>query len=289
MEMAISPDFKKFLETNIENLNPEFVYHYTDIDVLLSILEKGELWLTDRNYMNDVYDESYIKDIINKYTHSINSNILTDGATFDDRGYQNKKDSYMFSTSIKRDVVNQWLCYGNGSVCIEFKRNELDEYINEFATERQGNKLGFAYRDDFLSYPISYDEEIVEKFKLFLKEKYGNDSSKSGDKNIDTLQETIYAHYDLRAICGFIKQKEFAAEEEYRFLLLSNQKPCFRTRNGRLIPFIKVRGKDSRLPIKSIIIGPKGHNEYTQNAVRRLLIKHCYSEVGIEQTRISLR
>jgi hypothetical protein len=103
MELSISPEFQVFLEKNIKNLKqePEFVYHYTDIDASLEIIKNNELWLTDRNYLNDVYDESYIKDIIDEFLPSLNSNFLTEGATLDDGGYQNPKKSYIFSTSIK--------------------------------------------------------------------------------------------------------------------------------------------------------------------------------------------
>jgi hypothetical protein len=290
MELSISPEFQEFLENNIKNskTEPEFVYHYTDMDAFLGIIQNNELWLTDRNYMNDVYDESYAKGIFDKYIRTLNSNILSDGATFDDRGYQNIKKSYIFSTSIKKDVANQWLCYGNGAVCIEFRKNELNEFVTKFAAKRPGGLLGFAYKDDFLSSPVFYEEETVEKFKVFLKDKYGNDYAKRLDKNIDSLQEEIYANYHYHAICGFIKQKGFAAEEEYRFLVLSNQAPCFRTKNSRLIPFIKVKLCKEKLPIKTIILGPKNHDELIKNTVEELLKKHHYS-FSIEQSSLSLR
>jgi hypothetical protein len=141
-----------------------------------------------------------------------------------------------------------------------------------------------------LEYPISYREETVEKIKIFLKERYGNDHAKFFDKNADPQQEKIYAYHDYHVICGFIKQKAFAAEEEYRFLVLSNQKSCFRTKNGRLIPYIKVKNKDnSRLPIRTIIIGPKNRDECTKSAFEGLLRNHGYSNFGIELSSLSLR
>jgi hypothetical protein len=292
--MSSSPELKEFLEKNLDNSNYTSVYHYTDIDALLGIIENNELWFTNRNYMNDVYDEKYAKCIFDKFLRSINSNTLAEGSALDDKLYQNTRNSYIFSTSTEKDLANQWLCYGNGSVCIEFNKNELEKLIAEFTAERTGNQLGIDYRDDFLSSHISYvgaGDEKVENIKIFLKEKYCNDSSKSGDKNTGSQQEIIYAHYDWQAICGFIKQKAFAAEKEFRFLLLSNQKPSFRIRNGRLIPFLKVKSKDknSILPITSIVIGPKNHDEYLRNTFRKLLENNGYGNFGIEQSSLSLR
>jgi hypothetical protein len=62
MNMSISLEFKEFLEKNIEDSNPEFVYHYTDIDAFLGMIENNELWLTDMNHMKKVF-------LMNIYVH----------------------------------------------------------------------------------------------------------------------------------------------------------------------------------------------------------------------------
>jgi len=40
------------------------IYHYTTVKAFCSIIEKNKLWLSERNCMNDVFDENYIKDIV---------------------------------------------------------------------------------------------------------------------------------------------------------------------------------------------------------------------------------
>jgi hypothetical protein len=40
------------------------VYHYTTLDALISIIDKNEFWLSERNCMNDMNDENYIKNIV---------------------------------------------------------------------------------------------------------------------------------------------------------------------------------------------------------------------------------
>jgi hypothetical protein len=218
-----------------------------------------------------------------------------------------QEDSYIFSTSTESDVANQWLCYGNGSVCIEFKRDELEEFINEFASEhrpddevfyyeefaseQQLDGEAFYYEDNFLSFPVFYNEEIIGKIKKFLQEKYGDDRFRSMGENSfpNFFDEFTQANYDYHLLYGFAKQKGFSSEKEYRFLVLSNRKPCFRTRNGQLTPFIKVKDNNGKLPIKSIIIGPKNHDKYTKNAFEKLVKSYGYGYVEIKQSSLFLR
>jgi hypothetical protein len=290
MKLPISSEFQELLEKNMDNSKPEFVYHYTDMDALLGVLENGELWLTDRNYMDDVYDEEYIKDVSDKLLDLPNNGMLKSVISMSYGVTYSPKDSYIFSASTERDVANQWLCYGNGSVCIEFRRNKLEEFIAEFAPEHQWNNFG-AYYDDFLAFPVFYDEEIIKKIKDFLQEKYADGSFKNIDENsdVDILEKYVEANYDYHLLYGFTKPRAFSAEKEYRFLVLSNQKPCFRTRNDQLIPFVKVKHNEKRLPITSITIGPKNHDEHTKNALEKLLKSHGYDHVEIRQSSLFLR
>jgi hypothetical protein len=294
MKLSISSEFQEFLDKNMANSKPEFVYHYTDMDALLSILEKGELWLTDRNYMNDVYDEMYIKGISDKLLDLPNNSMLKSSFTMNDGVNYYPKDSYVFSASTESDAANQWLCYGNGSVCIELKRNELEKFIDEFTSEHRRNNYGFYYEDDFLSFPVFYDEKIITEIKEFFVKKYGDDTFTNMDKNNTGgfLEKYVQAYYDYHLLYGFTKQKVFSAEKEYRFLILSNRKPCFRVKNGRLIPFIKVKEdkhNKRKLPINSIMIGPKNHDKYTQNILKKLLINNGYGDVAINESGLFLR
>jgi hypothetical protein len=291
VKLSISSEFQELLEKNMDNSKPEFVYHYTDMDALLGILENDESWLTNRNYMNDVYDEEYIKGVSDEFLGLPNNGMLKDSFTMDDGMINYPKDSYIFYTSTESDAANQWMCYGNGSVCIEFKRNKLEEFLAEFASKHREDDDGFHYEDDFLSFPVLYDKEIIKKIINFLQEKYGDSCFNSMDKNsIDAFWEKYAdANYDYHILYGFSKQKMFSAEKEYRFMILSNRKLCFRVKNGHLIPFIKIKLYKRKLPMMSIIIGPKNHDEYTKKSVEKLLKNYGYGYVAIKESSLFLR
>jgi len=42
------------------------IYHYTSIEAFQGIIKNNEVWLSERNCINDVFDESYIKVIVKK-------------------------------------------------------------------------------------------------------------------------------------------------------------------------------------------------------------------------------
>ena len=48
------------------------VYHYTTIKAFQGIIKNNELWLLERNCMNDAFDENYIKSIEKKILNQNN-------------------------------------------------------------------------------------------------------------------------------------------------------------------------------------------------------------------------
>jgi hypothetical protein len=95
----------------------------------LGIIENNELWLTERNHMNDVYDEEYIKRIVKgiqnkKYNKDFKNSML-------DCNFIDGRPQYGFSTSLENDVAHQWMNYSNSSpICVEFRRDEFFGFNN---------------------------------------------------------------------------------------------------------------------------------------------------------------
>ena len=52
------------------------LYHYTSLEAFYGIIKNSELWLSERNSMNYVYDEKNIKDIIKNILNPNNSSLL---------------------------------------------------------------------------------------------------------------------------------------------------------------------------------------------------------------------
>ena len=140
---------------------PKNLYHYTSFAVLLSIVEKRELWLTDFRFLNDSeefhFARSMVENSLADYNFTRKAEMFRDLAkdaaahmqSFDDlvknlkaRLISTHFDAdniyarynlsayympYIFSLSDDGDSLSQWRAYGNGEVCIEFDVPKLME------------------------------------------------------------------------------------------------------------------------------------------------------------------
>ena len=57
---------KTVLQKNGLFVNQNYLYHYTDIYGLEGIIKNKKLWLSERNYMNDINDELFIQNYISR-------------------------------------------------------------------------------------------------------------------------------------------------------------------------------------------------------------------------------
>jgi hypothetical protein len=146
-------EINKIHKNHSVELNAKFIYHFTNGNALKSIIESCELWLHERNYMNDILDEKYIREII--------SNIISDSnitKEFTRKQIENlffvNTPQYIFSTSMEGDLINQWIYYGSdNSYCIEFDNNELGKYFED-------SRL---YEDKIYGGPVIYNENASKK------------------------------------------------------------------------------------------------------------------------------
>jgi len=107
---------------------PEKVFHYTTIEAFYGIIGKNELWLSERNCMNDIYDEFYIKDIVKQMLTKRHPDLFR--GTYFDTHFISDKPQCVFSTSTERDVAHQWLNYGNNNaICIVFDTKKLKTFF----------------------------------------------------------------------------------------------------------------------------------------------------------------
>ncbi len=140
---------------------PKNLYHYTSFAVLLSIVEKRELWFTDFRFLNDSeefhFARSVVKNSLANYDFTRKAEMFRDlvkGETLHMQSFDSLVKNlkarlisthfdadniyarytlsayyrpYIFSLSDDGDSLSQWRAYGNGEVCIEFDVPKLME------------------------------------------------------------------------------------------------------------------------------------------------------------------
>ena len=264
------------------------LYHYTTIEAFRSIIEKNELWLSERNCMNDVYDENYIKDIVKNILNP-NASPLFAGS-FLDMGFISDKPQYVFSTTTDKDAAHQWLNYGNKNpICIEFDKEKLVDYFTEYSKSEYNEGI-HIYKDDYFSLQVVYDtnevnkkaEQLVSTYKEQLLKEFDNIISAPSDQ-YETAKMEFHNFY------ASVKQNNFYAENEYRFLIYSKRKPHFRTRENTLVSYLKVHLEKTKLPITGIIISPYTDDESYKNTLNKFLRKYDYINVSLFLSELHLR
>jgi hypothetical protein len=263
-----------------EDIEINELYHYTDGNSLQSIIETNQLWLTERNYLNDVYDEEYAAMFIKeRYGKGINFH----GSLYE-KLLLSKTPQYVFSTSLENDQIHQWNYYsGSDAYCVEFDRHELINYLYKSKSEH----------DNFYYGPIIYDPDKAKEIINSVMDEYTQKietvmlSPVSNVKSQELLNTTknVYQFF-----FSLIKQKGHKCEKEFRFLFQTNRLPKFKTKKGLFVPYIEIGKKDKKkIPIKRIIIGPNNHEVIAEKSLRNFLDQHEYKEVKISRSKLSSR
>jgi hypothetical protein len=263
------------------------VYHYTSIEAFQKIIEKSELWLSERNCMNDVSDEEYIKGIIKQYLNPNDSPFFK--GSFFDRNFITDKPQYVFSTTKDKDAAHQWLNYGNiNPICIEFDKEALDKYFIEFSKSGHTNEI-IKYTDYFFSSNVIYDKnEIIKRTDQFVSNLIDKWQIEFDNLTSAPSVEFYNAYMDFHKYYSCVKKEQFFAENEYRFLIYTMKESEFRTKGERLISYLKVF-LNKILPITSIIISPYETNETCKNTLQLFLRKYKYDNVSIISSELRLR
>lgn len=260
-----------------KKVNDEHIYHYTNAAGLKSILEGKTLWFSERNYMNDIYDEKYIQNYVKN--KGFNKDII--------KNLEVTTPQYIFSTSLEKDLIHQWSYYGgNDAYCIELDRTKLICFLYN-AREKE---------EEFYYGPVFY-----------IKDKKSNDDSikiiddviteyiNSTKKDAEEYKKVYRYFYSL------VKQYGHYCEKEYRFVFHTKREAKFRVRNGLFIPYIEIFNNKSSnvethdneekqpLPITKIMIGPSNHEHIAEKSLRLFLDKNGYGSIKIEKSKMNIR
>lgn len=123
----------EYLKRLFDRPSPEHLYHYTNANSFLGIIQKTEMWASHIRFMNDLKEEVYALELLERRlpdllkTTSLNPNkmIKLIQKYFDEEN--SKFGIFVLSFSEKSDDLNQWRGYANGtpSYCIKFNSNKI--------------------------------------------------------------------------------------------------------------------------------------------------------------------
>jgi hypothetical protein len=310
-----------------EEAEPELLYHYTDQQGLLGIIEDGCIWATHFRYLNDTSEGEIASraaweelnsrvnsDSLMQFigmrpiegTRKIECNdeeILSQGNRI--LSEVTSQDFYVTSFSEQGNLLSQWRAYSgeSGGYSIGFSPDYLKTIGKHF--------LGGTWWKNFLR-----DEPLVpcRYCDHELKEILADKMQKSVDAYIEEAVETkrrfssneqtgprapaAIAIRHLRPLgreCAVTKDYAFHEEQEWRLVFRSLNRSVegifLRAGRSMLIPYLKIPliFEDCPIGIKRIYVGPSRNLAEARKSVEMLLRAHNICGVDVKDSLIPYR
>lgn len=276
----------------------ESMYYYTSSDTMSKVLQGGNIWATNLDYMNDAREyrnglqeikallknNSLVEDWISKsdkvnlesYAKIEVDNILK--AQVEQAALENSS-RFTISFCKKKDLLSQWTTYAKESgVCLEMQFDlSVDSKfllykMSENHTDTSGKKreLEVLTRPEEIFYFTKGRNPESGKFQYNQVAFSILDDLFRNYQKTDLLDEYLPAQWEHVSI--FVKQYDFFQEEEYRlaFDLSQNPQIGYRSDNHVLKPYLDVECEYG-WPVTSIMVGPGFNQSLVYNSIRFFL------------------
>jgi len=248
---------------------PKILYHYTDLNSFMGIIEKKELWASNIMYSNDQAELQYpIRLLLNRLKQRSNEEKLNniDLITLSTIIEINQTPRIcVFSLSTKKDNLSQWRGYSKSvpGICLGIDTSLFN--MQKFYNLERAQLVKCKYDDE--EHINIIDNIINESISAIERD------GRLGNENI------MYQIYErLYSYCPTIKTDGFQDENEWRYIIevkdINASSYCFRQRNTTLLPYFILKIEDLKKVIKEIIIGPNPKEKITEDAVIDFCLKN---------------
>lgn len=276
---------------------PETLFHYTSSSAFLNIIQSGELWFSDFRYMNDLSELNYGVQLLTRRLKERAETARGDDAmvlsvTLNQLEQEVRAtDIFVFCMCEQNNLLNQWRVYGKDTVPVSI----------EFATR------GFMFVNwaphSFEIVPMVYDQQHQQKI--------ADDVVSAGLEYMQAHRAAIFASTQALQDYGTLfasscigwsscmKHPQFAVEKEWRLAIRWEPGPRFNLgQNYRsspigIIPYLVARPEDealgSKLPIRSVTIGPCAHPAIQRQTIHDLLYQHNMADKDVIVSDLPIR
>ena len=237
------------------------LFHYTDANAVLSIIQNSELWLTDIRFMNDS-DESLDG---TRYVIQAISDLLPENEPSDDRALEwlrefsekevtdGQLDEHAFICSFSRagDHLVQWRSYG--LYALKF-HDSLATYLEDFYD---------CFYEDVEKKRAAAEYVALTRRAIAAELRQGEQ-----DSSIPVLQHM----WKLADFVNQFKHHSFREENEIRLIRLKSsfdKDIQYRARGDYVLPYLRVKFLLEH--VKAIHIGPMRHQDLAVISMRSFI------------------
>lgn len=260
----------------------QVLFHYSNGQAVVGIIENKELWATDVYFQNDAQEQLHAYSILRlclnqKYQNSSLQQRLDFCklmSSFIDQQQRLSEYSYSPIHTVSfcedGDDLSLWRGYGNsnGSYAIGFSSLNLQEceYVKDESHKRIWLVKCIYDENDQRSFVESF---LGEKFRIFSSTTFASQIKKN-EYALGVARE-----FDWK-IAPVLKHEKFHSEKEWRLIVRVESitgEARFREGENIIRPFVSVRfPEDSiKFPIEKLIIGPNPKKSLSVSSIMRLL------------------
>lgn len=281
------------LNSYVKEPTDNYIYHYTSLEGLKSIMQNANLWFSDIDYLNDESEVKYgyklVTDYLDENKSKYSKNFIRDLKKFcssDSILYKKNKEKlqaryFVLSFSTVDDSLPMWNYYSKNQnflgFSIQFKRKQLVEKIKK------------NLNHELFQGAVIYNKQEQQKYiKKIITDVYDLYSHNQSD---DISNYTLPLCIGLFAFSLFIKNSCFMHEKEYRIVIPTfesdNRNVEFRICNNLLIPYISMKFAKSALT--QVRLSPTQKSELIKSSLKDFSKKFGYKNIDVLPSDIPLR
>lgn len=279
---------------------PPRLYHYTDVQGLLGIIQSQTLWATHVDYLNDSSEVQYARRLVVEMLTAYEAEAKLDVSrailsrareTFD---LVAATDLYVLCFCEQGDLLSQWRGYGRGgdgyaigidAASLVAKRESMGEFFFgkvEYDSDRQRQLLALVI------------ETLVSGVAPHVAAEPSATKAAALDECARLMRRVLWF-----ALVTF-KDPTFVSEQEWRVISIlshreSETRVKLRAAGNRLAPYLDLDFKQSKalpegkIPIVEVRHGPTLQPAMAKAGLKLLLRRYGYPDAVVEGSQIPLR
>jgi len=259
----------------INQAKPTSLYHYTDLNALIGIVQNKELWMTNLWFLNDKNEYYEGLEIIKselknrKKKHSADKRVSIFLNTLDSAiELLQKQAVYVLSLTANNDILSQWRGYGNNGVNVEL------DLLSVAGVRLFPCIYSRTLQKEYVSHIFNRNIELFSTTKECEKFPKGWCTDKEEEQYWDAIN--VAGNNFIRmcnVACALIKNKGFIEEAEWRMIKFATttDKIFFLPKGTFIRPYIKLRLERIEKILKGIKIGQNPEVDLCKKSIEELL------------------
>jgi len=269
---------------------PNQLFHYTNVDGLLGIVQTNSLWATNIRFLNDSSELKYgvelFEEVLGERKNPIQDRLCAE--------YKLLERVSAHSTTLE--------VFSNFVVCLSENGNQLSQW-RAYGGDGAGYSIGFnacsigqlewADSRSLFLFKVCYERGRQKELLGNLVDRFVSRIKDEGTAELQLFSSLLLARVQYYLVS--FKNNAFQEEGEWRLVytipIPTDQRDLrFRASGGLIVPYYVLTppGHDL-LPIESVYQGPRAAPEIGEESLKYLLWKSGYKNVEVKDSGIPLR